>query len=774
MTLEATIETPSSSPKPLAARLLNDRSWRLTCFSLAVCLIWSVGLFCVYSLRDAWQAGASAEHAQDVRFETDRLLLLLRESETGQRGYLLTGDDDFLKPYDRAVQLAPISISHLRQLTSDNPNQQRRLDRLQPLTKKRLDILQHNITNRQIKGKSSINVAAIITGKAVMEQIEKLAAAIIEEETEIYHARSDHGERQARFAIAALLLGLLLSTAAIMFMFHLMSREIARRRLAESEMKDMNATLEQKVAARTMELQNETVIRREAEEKLQKSTTFQDAVIEHVPAGLFVKDAKEHRFVLQNRFNLELLGFERDEMIGKNDYDFFPKEQADGFIARDRKVLISRQVIVTPEEPIATRYKGTRLLRTTKVPVLDKNGEPLYLLGFCEDITERKAIEQQLRQAVKMEAVGQLTGGIAHDFNNLLGVIIGNLDLMIERIKPEKPVKDLIDEALAGALRGAELVQRLLAFSRKQPLQPAAIDLNERLPEIAKMLRRTLGENIELKLNCGDDLWPALADASQTDEAILNLAINARDAMPNGGALTIETVNVRLDEDYASQQVEVTAGNYVMLAISDTGTGMEREVLERAFEPFFSTKGVGKGSGLGLSMVYGFVKQTGGHVKIYSEVGFGTTVKIYLPRAEAKHHADAKAESVEAAAAKGHEFILVVEDNDHMRAVTLKQMADLGYRTLEAENAKMALSILDEHPEIDLLFTDVIMPGGMTGCELAREVKKRRPDLKILLTSGYTQQAVANGCHDLKGLELLHKPFRKRDLAMKLRQTLDS
>jgi PAS domain S-box-containing protein len=539
-------------------------------------------------------------------------------------------------------------------------------------------------------------------------------------------------------------------------------------------MKDMNATLEQKVAARTVELQNETVVRREAEEKLQKSTTFQDAVIEHVPAGLFVKDAKEHRFVLQNRFNLELLGLERDEMIGKNDYDFFPKEQADGFIARDREVLISRQVRVTPEEPIATRYKGTRLLRTTKVPVLDKNGEPLYLLGFCEDITDRKAMEQQLRQAVKMEAVGQLTGGIAHDFNNLLGVIIGNLDLMIERIKPDKPVKDLIDEALDGALRGAELVQRLLAFSRKQPLQPAAIDLNERLPEIAKMLRRTLGENIELKLNCGADLSPALADASQTDEAILNLAINARDAMPHGGTLTIETANVHLDDDYASHHVEVTAGDYVLLAVSDTGTGMTAEILDRAFEPFFSTKGVGKGSGLGLSMVYGFVKQTGGHVKIYSEVGFGTTVKIYLPRAEAKHHADAPAESVQAIAAKGHELILVVEDNEQMRIVTLKQLSELGYRTLAAENAQAALAVLHEHPEIDLLFTDIVMPGGMTGCDLARQARSLRADLKILLTSGYTAQAVVNGCHDLEGLELLNKPFRKRDLAMKLRQILDS
>jgi CheY-like chemotaxis protein len=243
--------------------------------------------------------------------------------------------------------------------------------------------------------------------------------------------------------------------------------------------------------------------------------------------------------------------------------------------------------------------------------------------------------------------------------------------------------------------------------------------------------------------------------------------------MPNGGTLTIETANVALDQDYASQHNEVSAGEYVLLAISDTGTGMSSEVLERAFEPFFSTKGVGKGSGLGLSMVYGFVKQTGGHVKVYSEIGFGTTVKIYLPRANMMQKTETQTESVDAKLPEGNELILVVEDNERMRAVTLKQLTDLGYRSLAAENAKAALSLLDQHPEIDLLFTDVIMPGGMTGCELAREVKKRRPSLRILLTSGYTAQAVANGCHDLAGLELLQKPFRKVELAAKLRQMLD-
>ena len=521
----------------------------------------------------------------------------------------------FFKAYNRAVELAPLSVTRLRELTADNQNQQRRLDRLQPLVKERLETVQQNIRSRQGKADSAGDVNAIIISKAIMEQIEKLSATMMEEEIDLYRLRSDRGQRQAAFATAALLIGLLFSTVAISLMFYLMGREITRRRSAKSQLTGMNTTLEERVRARAADFETEMAVRQQAEEKLQDTTIFLDTVIENLPGMLCIKDAADSQFILFNRTGEELLGYDRNEYLGKTDYDFFPKDQADAFVARDREVMNSGKLHVVAEEPITTRKKGIRLLRTTKVPVLDKHGQPRYLLVYSDDITERKATEQQLRQAVKMEAVGQLTGGLAHDFNNLLGVIIGNLDLLIERMQPEKPLKALAEEALDGALRGAELVQRLLAFSRKQPLQPAPIDLNERMPQVAGMLRRTLGEHIELKLNCSANLYPALADASQTEEAILNLAINARDAMPHGGTLTIETANVQLDEEYAVQHSEVASGEYVLLAVSDTGTGMSPEVLERAFEPFFSTKDVGKGSGLGLSMVYGFVKQTGGPSK---------------------------------------------------------------------------------------------------------------------------------------------------------------
>jgi CheY-like chemotaxis protein len=275
-----------------------------------------------------------------------------------------------------------------------------------------------------------------------------------------------------------------------------------------------------------------------------------------------------------------------------------------------------------------------------------------------------------------------------------------------------------------------------------------------------------------LNADLAPDLWSTRIDPSETENAILNLAINARDAMPKGGTVGIETQNVRLDHDYAYSNPEVAVGDYVQLSVSDTGTGMSAEVIERCFEPFFTTKGIEKGTGLGLSMVYGFVKQSGGHIKIYSELGHGTMVTIYLPRSGGAATDRAPAEAADAPA-RGSELVLMVEDNKDLRLVTVKQLTDLGYRTLEAENAKAALAILAERPDIDLLFTDIVMPGGMTGTELAREAKRLYPRLKILLTSGYTARAMANGFHDIEGLELLNKPFRKRDLAARLRSVLE-
>jgi signal transduction histidine kinase/CheY-like chemotaxis protein len=390
------------------------------------------------------------------------------------------------------------------------------------------------------------------------------------------------------------------------------------------------------------------------------------------------------------------------------------------------------------------------------------------------EVAEKKQAQEQLFRAQKLQAVGQLTGGIAHDFNNLLGVIVGNLDVASERIGGDARLKGPIQAAIEGAEHGAELTKRLLAFSRKQMLQLKRIDLNDSLPDVARMLERTLGKQIAVRLRPGQELWPCITDPVLVEDAILNLAINARDAMPNGGTLTIDTSNARLDEFYASQEVEVTAGEYVLLAVSDTGSGMAPDVLDHVFEPFFTTKAENQGTGLGLSMVYGFVKQSKGHIKIYSEVGHGTTVRIYLPRAKAATDGTAAKVLEPVSVPRGSETILVVDDNRGMRAVTVNQLSDLGYVAVEAENAAEALDALKRDPAIAMLFSDVIMPGGMNGYELAQEARRRRPDLKILLTSGYTSQSMFNLPGDTEKPEMINKPFRMRELGIKLRQILES
>jgi signal transduction histidine kinase/CheY-like chemotaxis protein len=383
---------------------------------------------------------------------------------------------------------------------------------------------------------------------------------------------------------------------------------------------------------------------------------------------------------------------------------------------------------------------------------------------------ELERTSEQLHQAQKMESIGNLTGGMAHDFNNLLSVVIGNLDLLQERVRDDREAMALSEAALQASIRGAELTRQLLAFARRQPLAPSAVDVNELVIGMTRLLERILEENIEVVLNPGQDIWPVLIDAAQLSAAIANLATNARDAMPGGGRLTIETKNAHLDADYVALNPEVEAGDYVLLEVSDTGTGMSPETLSQVFEPFFTTKEVGRGTGLGLSMVFGFVKQSKGHIKIYSELGHGTIVRIYLPRTAQGPVALAPA-AVARPAHAATESILVVEDNDDVRRVVTRQITELGYGVIEAHNPKEALALLrDPKVKIDLLFTDLVMPGGMNGHELARAAIAERPGLKALFTSGYSDSSL-RGDERLKEDELfLSKPYRKQDLARKLEE----
>jgi signal transduction histidine kinase len=393
---------------------------------------------------------------------------------------------------------------------------------------------------------------------------------------------------------------------------------------------------------------------------------------------------------------------------------------------------------------------------------------------------ERQRAEEALRQAQKMETIGQLTGGVAHDFNNLLTIVLGNLERLVRRIdQREDPatMRRAAESAIAGAQRAASLTRSLLAFSRRQPLSPKPVDMNRLVSNMAELLRRTLGESVTIQSVVSGGLWLTEVDPNQLENAILNLAVNARDAMPNGGRLTIETANAYLDARYVASEPEVRPGQYVVLSVTDTGIGMAKEVADKVFEPFFTTKDVGKGTGLGLSQVYGFVKQSGGHVRIYSEPGQGTSVKIYLPRLVGKA-ADAEpidldqSDPVQGNANGG--TVLVVEDEAGVREHSVETLREAGYRVLAAENGEAALRVIDGEPSLDLLFTDVGLPGGMTGRQLADEARRRRPGLKVLFTTGYARNAIVHDGRLDAGVELITKPFPSTDLIRTVRRLTDT
>lgn len=404
--------------------------------------------------------------------------------------------------------------------------------------------------------------------------------------------------------------------------------------------------------------------------------------------------------------------------------------------------------------------------------IRDKDGKPIRMVGNIIDITQQRELEEQLRQSQRLEAIGQLTGGIAHDFNNLLTIILGNAEILTEDLAKGDQHRQLAQMILAAAERGAELTHRLLAFARKQTLAPKAVDVNKLMGGMEGLLRRALGEQVEIEMVQHGGLWHAMVDAPQLENALLNLCINARDAMPDGGRLTLETANVELDDVYASQHVEVQPGQYVMVAVSDTGVGMDAKSLARAFEPFYTTKDGGKGSGLGLSMVYGFIKQSRGHVKIYSELGQGTAVKLYLPSVANVPNNQGITESV-AACHTGTEKILLVENDELVRAHVEGLLKQLGYEIVSAANGLEAIEVLKQRDDFDLLFTDVVMPGGMNGPQLADEVHRLYPNLAVLFTSGYAENAVVHHNRLDPSVHLLQKPYSKQRLATKIRTILD-
>jgi PAS domain S-box-containing protein len=475
------------------------------------------------------------------------------------------------------------------------------------------------------------------------------------------------------------------------------------------------------------------------------------------------------RFLTVNKRLCELMRREEEELLALRFEDFTHPDDFRKCAAQVARLMtgeISTFTIEMRYTPVDGELMWGNL--TTSL-IRQGTGDRIALLGIVEDITERKRAAEELRQARKMEALGQLTGGVAHDFNNLLAVILGHTELLQERLGADDKSTQAV---LRAATRGAELTHRLLAFSRQQPLHPKAVDLDGLIEGMADMLRRTLGETIEIKPASAAGLWKVRADPGQVENALLNLAINARDAMPGGGRLVIEAANASLGDDHDGGRVDVPPGDYVTVAVTDTGTGMPPEVMERVFEPFFTSKAVGEGSGLGLSMVYGFVRQSGGQVTIESELGRGTTVRLYLPRAKEEIAAAAEATRRGQPKARG-ETILVVEDDPEVRALAARQLDGLGYRVLEAEDGLTARAVMDRADRIDLLLSDVVLPGGMSGAEVLEQVRDRDPDVKVLFMSGYSGDAARPRASLDDGAPLLDKPFRRDVLARKVRQILD-
>jgi len=508
--------------------------------------------------------------------------------------------------------------------------------------------------------------------------------------------------------------------------------------------------------------------RRQVEEARRASETMFHAFLRNSPAEMFLRDA-DGRFVIVNRAWEKSQGMSAEQARGKRVHDIFPANRADIYAAQDVSVMNAGTIL--DQEMRFDFPEGERYFHIVKFPLIDAEGRTTGVGGITTEITRRKKTEEQLYQAQKMEAVGQLTGGIAHDFNNLLAVILGNADMLSDAVGEEN--RDRIEALTRAAQRGADLTRRLLAFSRKQILEPKIINANDVLADILTLLHRTLGEDIEIEAVTADDLWSCNVDPAQLENALLNLANNARDAMPTGGKLTIETANARLDDSYTAEHADVTPGQYVMVAVTDTGKGIPPEIREHVFEPFFTTKGLGAGSGLGLSMVFGFVKQSGGDVAIDSAEGEGTTVRLYLPRASAEVPAERQPRRMQEPAGRG-ETVLVVEDDRDVRALTTTQLGSLGYRVLEADTGPSALKQLGSTANVNLLLTDLVLSGGMNGCELAAKVRQSMPGVKVLYMSGYSENIVApHGPLDAHAM-LLRKPFRKRELASKVRATLDA
>jgi len=702
-----------------------------------------------------------------VQKKISDLRVLLRRAESAARGYELYRTPGFSADFQAVqAQIAP-ALADLKRGVRDNPDQVALLEGTEPLALRRVEIAAEAMRLRAANDQAGI---AALNGRAegrglmdtVMGNLDRLSA----EEERLLAARAQDSRRTG-----VVLLGIDVAGAVLILLLVALVMRESRRATVQlqstlSETTAAKDALAAAVADRTQHLVT-------AHDELRLSVNVLQSTFHSMAEAVLVIDAEgnvllsnpaaERMLLHRTGMNLRNLRTLSDVFHGDGVTPMQADELPSVRVLRGEK-FEDLEMIVRPHNGIPPRH-----LMVSGRPMLDGQGEISGAVLVYHDATMSRETERQLYQSQKLDAIGKLTGGVAHDFNNMLTVISGNTETLVEGLKqqPElQRVARLIDDA---AERCAELIQHLLAFARRQPLQPRNVEINAAIADIAKLLRPTLGEQIQIETVLEQGSMTAHIDPSRLTNAVLNMAINARDAMPNGGKLLLETHRVVLDEAYAQAHADVTAGPYIMLAVSDTGTGMSLETQQKAFEPFFTTKEVGKGSGLGLSMVYGFVKQSGGHIKIYSEEGHGTTIKLYLPPGEGT------AEVAVAAAPPaegGAETIFVVEDDPLVRNFVTTQLQSLGYKTIAASDGKTALDLITAGQTFDLLFTDVVIPGSMSGRDLADEVAKLRPGVKVLYTSGYTDNAIVHHGKLDDGVMLLTKPYRRNQLAKMIRKAL--
>ncbi len=579
--------------------------------------------------------------------------------------------------------------------------------------------------------------------------------SVLVDASSMYRAMELH--RLEIFAVGAG--NIALSLAIVLFVFRVTSRLEN-----ESNLRALNRTLKAEIAER-----------KEKEARLRESEARIKGIMENSPSAILLKDL-EGRYQLVNSRLCEWHGLREDEIIGKTTREVFPETYSDAYLAHDREALEQDGPVIREHQ--ALWGDGTvRTVVSTKFPVRDSDGKLTGIGTLYTDVTEHRRAEETMRQAQKMQSIGQLTGGVAHDFNNLLAVILGNAEMLGEDMEVESEEADKSLRAIYRAVqRGKNLTMRLLAFSRRQPLSPLPVDMRELASGMTDMLRRTLGETVEIRMEAVLGDWRALADPSQLENAILNLCLNARDAMPGGGEIMIRTGTRSVRDEVEAAKLDVPVGDYVTVSVRDAGIGMPPDIAGKAVEPFFTTKDVGEGTGLGLSMVYGFVKQSAGGMAIESGEGEGTTVTLYLPRAPAAvviEDEDKKKDEAGELPAGSGETILVVEDDAELRRVARTMLEGLGYRVVAAEDAHDGMARIDAEDKIDLLLSDVVLPGGLSGPDLADAALARRPGLKVLFMSGYADRVTRN--HPLPpGAKLINKPFERRQLARLVHDELTS